>query len=227
MRLLLAFILLLGAPPAARTAGADPAPDLTEVSWSDGKVAIRWTDRSTDEDRFRVARINWTTRVVNNIYDIPTRNKVGTGESYMVLDLDPVTPTKAGEICYKIQAHDSPDFKVGWVSNERCLSVPRTTQTQKPPTRTTAPGPSKTRAPRSPAPEPTATADSAAPAPPGAGPSPSTSTSPGFTAAPAASVDTPRTGGLGWVPIAGAAVLAAGLLAIAGVWSRRRRRSAA
>ena len=220
MRLVLALILLAGAPPTAAAVVADPAPDLTEVSWSDGKVSIRWTDRSTDEDRFRVDRINWTTRVLNHVYDIPTRDKTGTGESYTVVDLDPVTPTKDGEICYKIQAHDSPDFRVGWVSNERCLSVPRAaTQTPRPPTRTTAPQSSPTRGPRSSPPMPAVATESMTPAPTG----PVASTSPSFIAAPAAAVATPRANGLGWLPVAVAALLAAGLLVLAGFWLRRRR----
>src|SRR5262249_5293248 len=133
-------LALLGIAPAPAMAVADLHTDLTQVTWSNGKVAIYWTDRSTNEDRFRVDRINWTTRTISSLYDVPTRDKLGSGGTYLVPDLDPITPSQDGEVCYKIYAHDSPDAKVGLVSNQRCLSVPSGTPTPKPaaPTTTTA-----------------------------------------------------------------------------------------
>jgi hypothetical protein len=207
---------------------------------SDGKVTVTWTDGSTTEDRFDVQRRDSVGQHAGQWWALDgsaTRNKAGTGDSYVWTDGSSFTPSD-GERCYRVVASGNVDFEE--VSAERCATAPVPATSAAAP----APGGGKSHAPtRGASPKPDSgtgasgasgvggsgvgTADT--PAIPGAGAADSSST-PDQKLAAGTSSDRPGESRKVWY-LVGAVVssvlaLSAALMGLSAERSRRRRLAA-
>ena len=98
------------------------APVLSTPTMSGSSVRLSWVDRSTHEDAFAVIR-RWSDGQRQNVGDLPSANKAGTGGVGTFVDTAPNSvPGGVGLLCYEVWAYDYDALYDITMSQDLCVN---------------------------------------------------------------------------------------------------------
>jgi len=82
-----------------------------------GSVALRFTDRSTNEDGFSIWRVNSSDTLVSPVDDLRTTDGPGIGSTSTLVDAHPL---QGGSACYVVIGYDDEGSTSGGLSDSLC-----------------------------------------------------------------------------------------------------------